>query len=151
MVEKSLGIEVVGLEMCEEGLLEGKGVAFLVLGVLAQLLLHGVVGEVDVGVHAVERVGVGGGADVGLVVKVDLEVGAHQHPHPHIKFASLVEEGSLDRLLRYPESRAAYHPELTGFEMRKLSISLMLLERIIPLPWLSDSGFTNHTFFWQCF
>ena len=47
--------------MGEEGLLEGQGVAFLELGVLAELLLHGVVGEVDVGVHAVEGVGVGGG------------------------------------------------------------------------------------------
>lgn len=143
--------EILGLEVGEEGLLEGQGVAFLELGVLAELLLHGVVGEVDVGVHAVEGVGVGGGADVGLVVEVDLQVRAHQHPHPHIELAPLVEQGSLDRLLSYPESRAPYHPEFTGFDMRKLSISFMLFDRIIPLPWLSDSGFTNHTFLWQCF
>jgi hypothetical protein len=63
----------------------------------------------------------------------------------------MVKQRPLYSLLSNPVSPNHYHPELTGFEIRKASISLKLLERMMPFPWLSDSGLMNHTFFSRCF
>lgn len=111
------------------------------------MLLLAVVGEVYLCVEGLGGVGAGGGAQVGRVVVVDFEVGRDQHPDPDIELPAVVEERLLDCLLRDPAFYRAYHPLLTGFDTRNASISLKLLERMMPLPWLSDSGFTNHTFF----
>lgn len=115
------------------------------------MFLLAVVGEMDFAIEGFGGVDAGGGAHVGRGVVVDLESWSHQYPHPDIELPPVIKERLLNGFLCDPAYRLKYQPELTGLETRKASISLKLLERMMPLPWLSDSGLTNHTFFSRCF
>lgn len=89
-------------EVRQEGLPHGYCVALLVLGVLTEVLLLAVVGQVDFAAEIIEVVGGGGGAQVGRVVVEDVEVGRDEHPDPDVELAAIVEEGFFDGFLNYP-------------------------------------------------
>lgn len=92
------------LDVLEQRLAHGYGVALLELGVLGEVLLLAVVGQVDLRVERLRCVGAGGGAHVGRVVVVDLELRSDQHPDSDIELAAVVEQRPLNCLLCDPAS-----------------------------------------------
>ena len=90
-------------------------------------------------------------SDVRQIVIVNLKLWSDQYPNADIEFAVIVQERALYRFLDDPLLYKRYHDDATGLEIKKLWISFQLLERMIPLPWLSDSGLMNQMFFSRCF